>query len=115
VKPTDSDPIASGSDLSRLWFSDPTGETAIRNILNAKNYSVVDDAGNVVFRIHRDELVAALPLYNFSPTRYRRSVRARLKEKPPAPAPTGNQLGDSLDTNRAEGNRNDHPYSTRNA
>lgn len=29
------------------------------------------------------------------------------KAKPPAPAPTGNQLGDSLDTNNAEGNRND--------
>lgn len=75
------DLVASGQDLTRLWYADPTGEAAIRHILAADDFSVVDHTGATVFRISGQALAAALHLYTFTPSRRGRSVRAHVRKE----------------------------------
>ena len=76
------DSVASGPDLiGRLWYADPTGETAIRNILAASHgddFVVVNSEGFPVFFIKRHVLAdVVLPNLSFTRTRRGRSnIRA---------------------------------------
>jgi hypothetical protein len=82
------DPVASGPDLSRLWYADPTGETAVRNLMastKSDDFAVVDSRGNVLFRIKPNVLAALLPALHFTLTRRGRStIRAHKKNAPAA-------------------------------
>ncbi|GAA4191938.1 hypothetical protein GCM10022219_11510 [Microbacterium oryzae] len=84
------DPVASGPDLSRLWYADPTGETAVRNLMastKSDDFAVVDSRGNVVFRIKPNVLAALLPFLHFTLTRRgRNTIRAHKKNAPGAVA-----------------------------
>lgn len=77
------DLVALGLDRSRLWYSDPTGEAVVRNELNARydgDFAVVDATGVIVFRIAKSVLEAALPLYEFTPSRRGKSLRAHIRK-----------------------------------
>lgn len=72
-------------DISRLWYADPTGNTAIRNVLTlsqADDLAVVDMRGNVLFRIKPHVLADGLHAWNFTPTRDGRAIRAHKKNAP---------------------------------
>ncbi|GGD83142.1 hypothetical protein [Microbacterium murale] len=77
------DPVASGPDLSRLWYADPTGQAAVHNIMVASrpdDYALVDVRGNVLFRIKPHVLADVLPMLNFTHTRRGRgTIRAHKK------------------------------------
>lgn len=86
---TTTHPVASGpgthqGDNSRLWYADTTGESAVRNIMDAAHpddYAVVDSRGNVLFRIKPHVLADVLPLLNFTHTRRGRgTIRAHKRE-----------------------------------
>lgn len=89
-RPIDHDP-----DLVRqLWYADPSGETAIRRILelgqaagNGDDLEVCDSQGRLIFLIRRRVLAeAVLPYLAFTPTRRGRStIRAHKKKAPVAP------------------------------
>ena len=71
-----------------LWFRDPTGETAVRNLLNSApddDFELIDGRGNTVFRIKCTHLAALLPELTFSLTRRgRQTIRAHKKNVPAA-------------------------------
>lgn len=78
--------VATGPDSSKLWYSDPTGETAVRNIMQetrADDFALVDQHGNVIFRIKPNVLAAILPMLHFTLTRRgRKTIRAHKKNAP---------------------------------
>lgn len=89
--PTRSDASGPTDDLTHdgpLWYRDPTGATAVRNLLNnaaGDDFEVVDGRGNTVFRIKRTHLAALLPELTFTLTRRgRRTIRAHMKNAPAA-------------------------------
>lgn len=84
-------PVASGPDLlGRLWYADPTGETAVRNILSliavarGDDFTLVDSQGNAVFLIKKHVLVeTVIPQLEFTRTRRGRdNIRAHKKKAP---------------------------------
>ena len=82
------DPVASGPDLlGRLWYADPTGETAVRNLLalGSDDYTLVDAQGNPIFLIRKTVLIdAVMPHLAFTRTRRRDNIRAHKKNAPAA-------------------------------
>lgn len=76
-----------------LWFRDPTGETAVRNLLNnapGDDFEVIDGRGNTVFRIKRAHLAALIPELTFTLTRRgRQTIRAHKKNAPAGVAAPG--------------------------
>lgn len=89
-RPIDQDPDL----VRRLWYADPSGETAIRRILelgqaagNGDDLEVCDSQGRVIFLIRRRVLAEVLlPHLAFTPTRRGRStIRAHKRKAPVAP------------------------------
>lgn len=89
-RPIDQDPDL----VRRLWYADPSGETAVRKILelgqtagNGDDLEVCDPRGRVIFLIRRRVLIeAVLPHLAFTPTRRVGStIRAHKKKAPVAP------------------------------
>ena len=71
---TSTDQVASGPDLLyRLTYADPTGEAAVRKVLEVSRgdvFTLVDSQGNPVFLIRRDTLTACvIPHFQFTRTR----------------------------------------------
>ncbi|WP_146083040.1 hypothetical protein [Rathayibacter sp. AY1E8] len=95
-------PEGERQDLSRLWYADPTGEAAVRRILEADDFIVTDPAGHKIFHISRDALLSVVPMLDFKPNAAATSLRARLRKK--APTKAGATAG--------EGNRPD-PTTTK--
>lgn len=94
------DPVASGPDLSRLWYADPTGETAVRRLMDsarAEDLAVVDSRGNILFRIKPNVLGSLLPLLQFTLTRRGRNMIRAHKRK--APASVAADRGENQNTN----------------
>lgn len=87
---TSPDPVASGPDNSRLWYADPTGHAAVRNIMRqtgADDYTVVSPTGEILFRIKPHVLADVLPMLNFTHTRRGRgAIRAHKKNAPESAA-----------------------------
>ena len=85
---TNTNPDASGPDLlGRLWYADPTGETAVRNILalsRGDEFAVVDSQGNPIFFIKKHVLAeAVIPQLTFTRTRRGRdNIRAHMRNAP---------------------------------
>lgn len=80
ARPVVSDPAPLDQD-GPLWYSDPTGETAVRNLLNAAtddDLEVIDNRGTTIFRIKRHTLLeAVVPQLQFTLTRRgRNAIRA---------------------------------------
>lgn len=68
----------------RLWYSDPTGEEAVRNLLHmtrSAELKIVDERGDLVFLISREVLAEALNLFTFTKSRRGQSIRAHSKKK----------------------------------
>lgn len=87
-RPVVSDPAPLDQD-GPLWYSDPTGETAVRNLLSAASgddFEVIDNRGNTIFRIKRNTLLeAVVPQLQFTLTRRgRNTIRAHKKNAPAA-------------------------------
>lgn len=89
-RPIDQDPDL----VRRLWYADPSGETAVRRILELGQASgggddleVCDSRGRVIFLIRRRVLAdAVLPHLTFTPTRRGGSaIRAHKKKAPDVP------------------------------
>jgi len=78
-RPIDQDPDL----LRRLWYADPTGETAIRSLLTitSDDLTLIDAQGNPVFFIRKSVLLdAVIPHLSFTRTRRGRdNVRAHKK------------------------------------
>jgi hypothetical protein len=68
-------------DYSSLWYSDPTGNQAVKNLM-AGDYAITDAAGFTIV-IDAASLRPALALYDYSLSRTGKSLRARLKRKAP--------------------------------
>ena len=82
-RPVVSDPAPLDQD-GPLWYGDPTGETAVRNLLDAAtddDLEVIDNRGNTVFRIKRSTMLdAVVPHLMFTRTRRgRKTIRAHKK------------------------------------
>lgn len=98
MPPDDARSVASGPDgslLGRLWYSDPTGQAAVQNILalsRADDLRVVDAQGNPIFLIRKDVLIdAVVPHLQFSITRRGRSNIRAHRKKAPAPVAAGDE------------------------
>lgn len=77
-RPIDQDPDL----IRRLWYADPTGETAVRQVLavTSDDLTVVDARGNPVFLIRRNVLIEeVVPHLSFTPTRRGDNIRAHKK------------------------------------
>lgn len=72
--------------LKRITYADPTGETAVKNLLSltgSENFTLVDAAGNPVFIIKRDVLIEeVMPHLRFTTTRRGDNLRAQRKNAP---------------------------------
>ena len=72
--------------LGRYWIADPTGETAIHNILalsRGDEFAVVDSQGNPVFFIRKHVLAeVVIPRLTFTRTRRGDNIRAHMKNAP---------------------------------
>jgi len=73
--------------LGRYWIADPTGETAIRNILalsRGDEFAVVDSQGNPIFFIRKHVLAeVVIPRLTFTRTRRGDNIRAHHKRNAP--------------------------------
>lgn len=76
---------AAALDQGFLWYSDPTGQAAVRNLMQMArmdDLQVVDARGDVVFRIKREVLEEAVGLFDFTRSRSGLSIRAHSKKAP---------------------------------
>lgn len=69
-----------GTDVQKLWYSDPTGEQVVRQLLavGRTDYFVTNEAGDEIFRISGKVLRSLLFLFRFTKSRRGRSIRAHL-------------------------------------
>jgi hypothetical protein len=88
-------------DYSKLWYSDPTGNQAVDNLMEG-DYTITFPSGATIV-IDVASIRPALALYSYTPTRTGKKLRARLKTEA-ADAWQGTDRGDTRNPHQGERN-----------